>query len=62
MKKASFETYKPKPDEFKIAQVRTNKSYNKNYTPPTHPFLERLESFRAIQSLWTPNKPVEGKS
>ena len=54
MKKASFETYKPKPDEFKIAQVRTNTTYHKNYVPAPHPFLERLEGFRAIQSLWTP--------
>jgi hypothetical protein len=58
MKTAKFETYKSKPNEFKIAQSRTNPSYNKNYIPAPHPFLERLEGFRAIQSLWTPSKPA----
>lgn len=62
MKKASFETYKSKPDEFKIAQPRTNTSYTKNYVPPVHPFIERLEAFRKVASLWTPSKSAGGKS
>jgi len=62
MKQAKFETYKPKPNEFAIAQSRTNTSYTKNYVPAPHPFLKRLEEFRAIQSLWTPSKPAGGKS
>jgi hypothetical protein len=53
MKQTKFETYKPKPNEFAIAQPRTNTSYFKNYVPKPHPFLERLEAFRSIQSLWT---------
>ena len=61
MKQAKFETYKPKPNEFAIAQPRTNPSYNKNYVPATHPFLERLEAFRSIPSMWTPSKPIGGK-
>ena len=61
MKPAKFETYKSKPDEFKIAQVRTNTTYHKNYAPTPHTFLKRLEEFRAIQSLWTPSKPIGGK-
>ena len=61
MKQAKFETYKSKPNEFAIAQSRTNLSYNKNYVPAPHPFLERLEAFRAIQSMWTPNKSAGGK-
>ena len=61
MKQAKFETYKPKPNEFAVAQPRTNTSYNKNYTPVPHPFIERLEAFRSIPSMWTPNKPAGGK-
>jgi hypothetical protein len=54
MKQANFETYKPQPDEFKIAQSRTNTSYTKNYVPTPHPFIERLEAYRNVPSLWTP--------
>jgi hypothetical protein len=61
MKPANFETYKPKQDEFKIAQSRTNPSYNKNYVPTPHPFVERLLEHRSIPSMWTPSKPAEGK-
>jgi hypothetical protein len=57
MKTTSFETYKPKADEFKIAQPRSANPF-KLYVPPTHPFVERLEAFRKVQSLWTPNTPV----
>ena len=53
MKQAKFEKYKPKPNEFKIAQPRTGSGF-KPYVPTPHPFLERLEAFRSIQSLWTP--------
>ena len=61
MKPTKFETYKPKPDEFKKAQPRTNTSYTKNYVPTQHPFIERLEAFRTIPSMWTPTKPAGGK-
>jgi hypothetical protein len=61
MKQANFETYKPQPNEFKIAQLRTNTSYTKNYVPHVHPFIKRLEEYRAVPSMWTPNKPVGGK-
>ena len=61
MKQAKFETYKPKPDEFKVAQLRTNTSYTKNYVPTPHPFIKRLEAFRSIPSMWTPSKPTGGK-
>jgi hypothetical protein len=53
MKPAKFETYKSKPNEFAIAQPRTNTTYHKNYVPTPHPFVKRLEEFRSIQSLWT---------
>jgi hypothetical protein len=55
MKPAKFETYKPKADEFKIAQSRVHKAA-KPYTPPLHPFAERLAEHRSIPSLWTPNE------
>jgi hypothetical protein len=61
MKPANFETYKSKQDEFKIAQSRTNPSYNKNYVPTPHPFVERLLEHRSIPSMWTPSEPAEGK-
>jgi hypothetical protein len=55
MKPAKFETYRSKPNEFKIAQPRTGSSF-KPYVPTTHPFVKRLEEFRAIQSMWTGGK------
>lgn len=58
MKQAKFETYKPQPDEFKIAKPRTGNAF-KPYQPAPHPFLERLEKFREIKSLWT-RGTVEG--
>jgi hypothetical protein len=61
MKPTKFETYRSKEDEFKIAQPRTNTSYNKNYVPTPHPFVERLLEHRSIPSMWTPNKPAGGK-
>jgi hypothetical protein len=61
MKPTKFETYKSQPNEFAIAQPRTNPSYNKNYVPTPHPFIERLEAFRVIPSMWTPTKPTGGK-
>jgi hypothetical protein len=61
MKQAKFETYKPKPNEFKVAQLRTNTSYTKNYVPTPHPFIKRLEAFRSIPSMWTPSKPTGEK-
>ena len=54
MKPAKFETYKPKADEFKVAQPRTGNNF-KPYTPTPHPFAERLEAHRVIPSMWTPN-------
>ena len=60
MKPANFETYKPQPDEFKIAQGRTGNNF-KPYTPAPHPFVQRLEEFRKIQSLWTPGVIGVGK-
>ena len=60
MKPAKFETYKPQPDEFKIAQSRTGKAF-KEYVPAPHPFVQRLEEFRKIQSLWTPGEIGSGK-
>jgi hypothetical protein len=62
LKPAKFETYKPKSDEFKVAQLRTNTSYNKNYVPIPHPFIKRLLEHRSIPSLWTPSKPAGDKS
>ena len=61
MKPAKFETYRSKPNEFKIAQPRTNTTYHKNYSPTPHPFVERLLEHRNIPSMWTPSKPVGGK-
>ena len=60
MKPANFETYKPKQGEFAIAQSRTGNNF-KPYVPTLHPFAERLSEHRNISSLWTPNKPAEGK-
>jgi hypothetical protein len=56
MKQATFETYKPKPNEFAIAKPRTGNGF-KPYVPTPHPFIKRLEEFRAIQSMWTGGKP-----
>ena len=53
MKPAKFETYKPQPDEFKIAQGRTGNGF-KPYVPTPHPFHEKLSAFREVPSLWTP--------
>ena len=60
MKQSKFETYKPKPNEFAIAQSRTGNNF-KPYIPTPHPFIERLEAFREIKSMWTPGTPVGGK-
>jgi len=60
MKPANFETYKPKQDEFKIAQSRTGNNF-KPYVPIPHPFAERLGEHRAIPSLWTPGTLASGK-
>jgi hypothetical protein len=60
MKQAKFETYKPKPNEFAVAQSRTGNNF-KPYTPTPHPFIERLEAFREIKSMWTPSTQVGGK-
>lgn len=60
MKHSTFETYKPKADEFKIAQPRVGKPF-KEYVPKPHPFVERLEEFRKLQSLWTPGNIGTGK-
>ena len=57
---SSFETYKPQPDEFKVAQPRSANPF-KQYVPAPHPFVKRLEEYRSVRSLWTPNKPVGGK-
>ena len=54
MNTSNFETYKPQPDEFKIAQPRVGIAL-KPYVPAPHPFIKRLEEFRKIESLWTPN-------
>ena len=32
------------------------------YKPIPHPMQHRLDEFRAEPSLWTPSKPVGGKS
>ena len=53
MKKANFETYKPQPDEFKKAAPRVGKPF-KEYVPTPHPFVQRLEEYRKVKSLWTP--------
>jgi hypothetical protein len=60
MKPANFETYKPKPNEFAIAQSRTGVAL-KPYVPTPHPFVERLLEHRSIPSVWTPSKPAGGK-
>lgn len=60
MKPANFETYKPTEGEFAIAQSRTGNNF-KPYNPTPHPFVERLEKFREIQSLWTPGQIGVGK-
>ena len=60
MKPANFETYKPQPDEFKIAQSRTGNNF-KPYVPATHPFVERLLEYRNVPSLWTPGVVGSGK-
>jgi hypothetical protein len=60
MKPAKFETYKSKPNEFKIAQPRTG-TIVKPYVPTTHPFVARLLEHRSIPSMWTPSKPIGGK-
>jgi len=54
MKPAKFETYKPKADEFKVAQPRVGVVL-KPYVPEQHPFIKRLEEYRNVPSLWTPN-------
>jgi hypothetical protein len=54
MKPAKFETSKSKVDEFKVAQPRTGNNF-KPYTPTPHPFIKRLEEYRNVPSLWTPN-------
>ena len=60
MKQANFETYKPQPDEFKIAQSRTGTNF-KPYVPAPHPFIKRLEAYRNVPSLWTPGVIGSGK-
>ena len=35
---------------------------NVPYKPTPHPMQHRLDEFRAEPSLWTPSKPVGGKS
>ena len=54
MKPAKFETYKPKADEFKVAQPRVGVVL-KPYVPEQHPQNARLIQAREIPSLWTPN-------
>jgi hypothetical protein len=60
MKPANFETYKPKPNEFAIAQSRTGVAL-KPYVPTPHPFVERLLEHRSIPSVWTPGVIGSGK-
>jgi hypothetical protein len=60
MKPAKFETYKPKADEFKVAQSRTG-SPQRPYVPTQHPFAERLAEHRSIPSIWTPGVVGSGK-
>jgi len=60
MKQAKFETYKPQPNEFAVAQGRTGNNF-RPYVPTPHPFLQRLEEFRALKSLWTPGVIGSGK-
>jgi hypothetical protein len=60
MKPANFETYKPTAGEFAVAQSRTGNGF-KPYVPTPHPFVQRLEEFRALKSLWTPGVMGVGK-
>lgn len=60
MKQAKFETYKPKEGEFRIAESRKPNPF-KPYVPAVHPFVKRLEEFRAIKSMWTPGVMGSGK-
>ena len=60
MKQSNFETYKPQPDEFKIAKSRTGNNF-KPYVPTPHPFAERLAEHQAVPSLWTPGITATGK-
>tara|TARA_R110000868_G_scaffold27247_3_gene103834 strand:- start:321 stop:503 length:183 start_codon:yes stop_codon:yes gene_type:complete len=60
MKPAKFETYKSKPNEFKIAQSRSANPF-KPYVPTPHPFVERLLEHRNIPSMWTPGVIGKGK-
>jgi len=53
MKPAKFETYKPRADEFAVAQPRVGVVL-KPYVPAEHPFAQRLAEHRVIPSLWTP--------
>ena len=55
MNRTTFETYKPAPNEFKIAQPKKANPF-KQYVPAPHPFVQRLEEFRKIKSMWTPNE------
>jgi hypothetical protein len=60
MKPANFETYKTTAGEFAVAQSRTGNNF-KPYVPTPHPFVQRLEDFRALKSLWTPGVMGVGK-
>ena len=60
MKQSNFETYKPKPNEFAVAQARTGNNF-KHYTPTPHPFAQRLDEYRSVPSLWTPGTNPSGK-
>jgi len=60
MNNSTFETYKPQPNEFAVAKFRKGNNF-KPYVPTPHPFVQRLEEFRAIQSLWTPGTYPTGK-
>jgi hypothetical protein len=60
MKPTNFETYKPIAGEFAVAQSRTGNNF-KPYVPAPHPFAQRIEDFRALKSLWTPNVMAVGK-
>jgi hypothetical protein len=60
MKQTNFETYKPQPDEFKIAKSRSANPF-KPYVPTPHPFAQRLAEHQAVPSLWTPGTIATGK-
>jgi hypothetical protein len=60
MNASSFETYKPKPNEFAVAQSRSANPF-KLYVPAPHPFAERLKEHQAVPSLWTPGTLALGK-